>query len=81
MADVVAIEELRMQAKLVKGRFQMVGNGRLSSARQAGEPENARFLILKGGPRGLIDVERLACDVLRPIIHRTARLVYVRPAK
>ncbi len=40
-------------------RLEGVGDGRFSGARQAGEPENARFLMLEDGALGLVERERL----------------------
>ena len=46
VADIVAVEDVGVAARRVQLLFQQVGDGRLAGARQAGEPEHRRPLVL-----------------------------------
>ena len=51
MADVVAVEQGRMDAARVKLRLDKVRDRRLPRAREAGEPEDRRLLMLERSMR------------------------------
>ena len=52
--------------------LDQIGDGRLARARQAGEPQHRRLLVLQRGVRVAGDVERLPVDVLRRGAARSA---------
>ena len=63
VADVVAVEQHRVVAGHVQPLLDDIGDRRLAGARQPGEPENGRFLMLERGALGLADQERLPMDI------------------
>ena len=64
MADIVAIEQEGVAVHQRQLLFDFVGDGRLARARQTGEPQHARCLVLHCCVMIAGDVGRLPMDVL-----------------
>src|ERR1041384_7636401 len=65
VADIIAVENVRMFAFGMKALFQQIGNRGFSRTGETGEPEAARLLMFDLGARGLGDVQGLPMNVDR----------------
>ena len=63
VADIVAVEQHGVMAGLMQPLLDDVGDGRLAGAREAGEPEDRRLLLLERRALGLADQQRLPVDI------------------
>ena len=67
--DIVAVEDVGVAALRVQLLLEEVRDRRLARARQAGEPEHCRALVLDERALQLVDVQRLPMNVVGPPKH------------
>ena len=65
-ADVVAVEQVAVTARVGESALDMVGRGRLAGARQARKPQDAGLLVLLRGAQFPADIDCLAHQIGRP---------------
>src|SRR5207248_1213584 len=65
VAEVVAVEHVRVPPERVQTSLDRVRDRRLAGAGKTGEPDDERLLRLEARPRGAVDLERLPRDVVR----------------